>query len=117
MSENKEELHNEKLNAALMCYTFVQKEKDLDDNLQELHDFLRVSGFGQININDLQEKINKIKKEEKKVIHNQRVIAELFTEDKKTSIYRFGSDFCPNCYMFKNYKKECPYCNYLEMTI
>ena len=117
MSKNKDELHDGKLHAALMCYTFAQKGKELQDNIQDLQEFLMVSGFGPANINDLHEKINQIKKEEKKIIHKQRLMANLFTEDKKVCIYRFGSDFCPSCHMFKNYEKECPYCNYLEMTI
>jgi len=106
---------NEKLRAALLCYTFSQK--DVNENLQELQEFLLTSGIGPINIDDLRKKIDTIKKEEKKIKHRQNLMAKLFTQDKKVRTYQFGSDFCPKCNMFKNYEKECPYCKYLEITV
>lgn len=106
---------DKKLRAALLCYTFAQK--DVNENLQELQQFLLTSGIGPIDINDLRGKIDLIKKEEKKIKHSQNLMAKLFTQDKKVRLYRFGSDFCPKCHMFKNYEKECPYCKYLEMTL
>lgn len=108
--------HDEKLRAALLCYTFAQKD-DLNENLEDLQKFLLVYGAGPVNINDLREKIDLIKKEEEKIKHRQSLMAKLFTPDKKVRGYQFASDFCPKCNMFKNYEKECPYCKYLEMTI
>ena len=43
--------------------------------------------------------------------------ANLFTKNGKVRKYRFGSDFCEKCGMFKNYEKECPYCSHHEITI
>ncbi len=31
--------------------------------------------------------------------------------------YRHGSEFCPRCARHKDYRKECPQCGHLEMTI
>ena len=106
---------NEKLRTALLCYTFAQK--DTNENLKDLQDFLLITGIGPVHIEELLKKINLIKEQEKKIIHKQNLKAKLFTQDKKIRSFRFGSDFCPNCHMFKNYEKECPYCKYLEMTI
>ena len=44
-----------------------------------------------------------------------KIKTTLFTKDKKLRKYRFGSDFCPNCTRFKNYEKECPFCDFHEM--
>jgi len=108
-------IDNEKFRATLLCYTFVQK--NVNENLQELQKFLLTSGLGPIDINYLREKIDLLKKEEKKIKYEQNLKAKLFTQDNKVRTYRFGSDFCPRCHMFKNYEKECPYCKYLEITI
>lgn len=113
LSKDKDE--NEKLRAALLSYTFAQKHSET--YLQKLQEFLSRSDMKTIKINDLKEKIDLIKNEEERIKDEQELIAELFTEDKTVRAYRFGSDFCPKCHMFKNYEKECPFCNYLEMTI
>ncbi len=112
---NKTQVYNEKLRATLLSYTFAQD--DLNENLIELQTYLRENGLGIININELKEKVSHIKKEEKKLEYNQNKIAKLFTSSKQVRRYQFGSSFCPNCHMFKNYEKECPYCKYLEITI
>ncbi len=41
--------------------------------------------------------------------------AELFTGKDEPRRYRYGSAFCPQCGMYKNYSKECPYCSFHEM--
>ena len=112
---SKSQIDNEKLRASLLSYTFAQE--DLDENLSELQAFLRETGIGTININELKEKVNRIKKEEEKLKSDQRRMAKLFTMSKQVRQYQYGSSSCPNCHMFKNYEKECPYCKYLEMTI
>ena len=109
------QIDNEKLRASLLSYTFAQE--NLDENLSELQAFLKVTGMGTLNINELKEKVNFIKKEEEKLKLDQKRMAKLFTRGKQVRSYQFGSSFCPNCHMFKNYEKECPYCKYLEMTL
>lgn len=106
---------DEKLRASLLSYTFAQE--NLDEDLSELQIFLRKSEIGIININELKEKVNHIKKEKEKLKDDQKRMAKLFTRSKQIRRYQFGSSICPNCHMFKNYEKECPYCKYLEMTI
>ena len=112
---SKAQIDNEKLRTSLLSYTFAQE--NLDENLSELQAFLRETGIGTININELKEKVNRIKKEEEKLKNDQKRMAKLFTRSKQVRRYQYGSSSCPNCHMFKNYEKECPYCKYLEMTI
>ena len=108
-------MDNEKLRAFLLSYTFTQE--NLDENLRLLQTFLLENGLGPIDINELKGKVVCIKKEEEKLKHDQMKMAKLFTRSKQVRKYQFGSSFCPNCHMYKNYEKECPYCKYLEMTI
>ena len=108
-------LNDEKLRSSLLSYTFAQENSH--ENLNELQEFLRVSGIGTIDINDLRKKVDRIKEEKRKIKQDQERMAKLFVRDKKVRVYRYGSDFCPKCHMFKNYKKECPYCKYLEITM
>ena len=112
---SKSQMYIEKLRASILSYTFAQE--DSDKNLNEFQTFLRESGIKIININELKEKIDCIKKEEEKLKNDKKQLANLFTRSKQVRKYQFGSSFCPNCHMFKNYEKECPYCKYLEMTI
>jgi hypothetical protein len=112
---SKAQVDDEKLHASLISYMFVQE--DLDENLSELQAFLRETGIGTINIYELKEKVSNIKKREEKLKHDKKIIAKLFTRSKQIRRYQFGSSFCPNCHMFKNYEKECPYCKYLEMSM
>jgi len=112
---SKSQIDNGKLRAFLLSYTFVRE--DLDENLRELQTFLIETGLGPININELKEKADRIKKEEEKLKHDQIRMAKLFTRSKQVRKYQYGSSSCPNCHMYKNYEKECPYCKYLEMTI
>jgi len=112
---SKSQASNEKLRASLLSYTFSQE--NLDENLNELQTFLVAAGLGPTDINELKEKVYRIKKEEEKLKDDQKRKAKLFTRSKQVRRYQFGSSFCPNCHMFKNYEKECPYCKYLEMTI
>ena len=112
---SKAQIDNEKLRASLLSYTFAQDE--LDENLNELQTFLTETGIGIVDINELQEKLNRIKIEEEKLKSDQKRMAKLFTRSKQVRKYQYGSSSCPNCHMFKNYEKECPYCKYLEITI
>ena len=109
-------LSDERLRSLLLSYTFAQGD-DLHKNINDLQEFLQASGLGMLDVDELREKVDLIKEEEKKIKHDQETMANLFTENKKVRTYRFGSSFCPKCNMFKNYEKECPYCKYLEMTI
>jgi len=104
----------DRLQSSLLSYSFAQE--DISEKLPELQIFLRESGVGIVDINELKDRVNQIKKEEKNVKQDQQRKADLFTRSKKIRKYQFGSSFCPNCHMYKNYEKECPYCKYLEMT-
>lgn len=42
---------------------------------------------------------------------------ELFAPDLDPGSPKLGSSFCPECGMFKRFRKECPYCGHHEMTV
>ena len=89
---------------------------DPDSHLKDLNNFIletRNINFGEKN---LRKYVDIIKHEIQASIKKIKTKAKLFTKDKKVRKYRFGSDFCPNCTRFKNYEKECPYCNFHEIT-
>ena len=89
---------------------------DPNAHLKELDNYIletRNINFGEEN---LKKYIELIKHEIQVSRKKKKVKANLFTKDKKVRKYRFGSDFCPNCNRFKNYEKECPYCNFHEIT-
>lgn len=108
-------LKEKKLNSLLSSY-YLAREEEPFDNLRDLQQFLRISEKKIIDIKELQEKVEQLKKEEEEMIKKEKMIAKLFTNQNELRPYRFASTFCPNCKMFKNYKKECPYCTFLEMT-
>ena len=112
---SKSQIDNEKLRAILLSYTFTND--NIDENLRLLQKFLMENGLCPIDINELKENVVLIKKEEEKLKNNKERISKLFTRSKQVRKYQFGAGFCPNCHMFKNYEKECPYCTYLEITI
>jgi len=111
---SKTQVDSKKLRASLLSYTFVHE--NLEEDMIEFQTFLKESEIGDIEITELKEKLNRIKKEEEKLKYDQKRIANLFTQSKQVRKYQLGSSFCPSCHMFKNYEKECPYCKYLEMT-
>ena len=41
----------------------------------------------------------------------------LFSGEGGAPNFKLGSSFCEQCGMFKNYRKECPYCGYHEVTL
>ena len=41
----------------------------------------------------------------------------LFSGEQGAPNFKLGSSFCEQCGMFKNYRKECPYCGFHEVTL
>lgn len=98
---------------ALVSYVLAQE--DLDSRLEELRCFLRTKKV-DIDIETLRKEVYKVKKNVEHPKKMTELTAKLFNKDGEVREYRFGSDFCPECRLFKNYEKECPYCGHLEMT-
>lgn len=113
MSKN---LKDKKFKSHLSSYFLAQEENDPFENLRALQHFLRMHDDQIVHIKELQDKVDVLQKEKKTMKEKEKMMAKLFTSDNNLRSYRFASAFCPNCEMFKNYKKECPFCKFLEMT-
>ncbi len=97
-----------------MLVSYVLAQEDPDARLEELRFFLKTKGI-DIDTPTLGKQVHKVKKS---IEHPKKMVelkAKLFNKEGTIRKYRFGSDFCPKCRMFKNYEKECPYCGHLEM--
>jgi hypothetical protein len=90
--------------------------KDLDSGLNDLGLYIVQTKNFELGIENLKEYVYTVKSEIEANRKKNKAKAELFTKNKKVRKYRFGSDFCPNCYRFKNYSKECPFCSYHEFS-
>ena len=101
------------IEGALVSYVLAQEE--LDSRLEEFRHFLRTKNV-DIDIGTLRKEIHRVKKNIDQPKKMRELTAKLFNKDEEVREYRFGSDFCPECRLFKNYEKECPYCGHLEMT-
>jgi len=102
------------LRRAINSYLLAQD--DPAENLELLQKYLRKKGIGEVSKKVLKKEINsqlKRKKEKKKL---EKIEAKLFKKEEKEKKFRYGSAFCSNCRMYKDYQKECPYCGDLELT-
>ena len=84
--------------------------------IKELNNYIIETRNIDFGVENLKKYVEIVKHEIEKSRKNKKMKANLFTKDKRIRKYRFGSDFCPNCTRFKNYEKECPYCNFHEIT-
>lgn len=97
--------------------SFVSVQEDITDHdIQNLTDFVNQQTVGDFTSDQIRERVEDIKDQDQMVQMKRQQVAELFAPDHLVRPIRFGSPFCPNCHMFKNYDKECPYCQYLEIT-
>lgn len=97
-------------------YIIAQDDPIDNQKLRSLQLYLYQRGIGYIETKDL---VKEIKKQQKKMKRNKRlrrIENELFKKGEEKKKYRYGSSFCPNCSMYKDYEKECPYCGKLELT-
>lgn len=114
----KSKVQNEErvLFGAIMSYVHAGGTEKNRKRLKKLQSYLKDMGF-DIDLKSLALEVSyaRAKMGHKKAL--DRTEAELFTPEGKPRRYRYASAFCPNCGMFKNYEKECPYCTYHEMTL
>jgi hypothetical protein len=109
-----EDLQN-RLQSILISY--VNAHETEEGNIEELRSYIRSKGLGELPVEDLRKRVAMIREIRQASVYQSQQLADLFTPEHQLRVYQFGSPFCPNCHLFKNYEKECPYCSYLELTL
>lgn len=94
----------------------LSNSKDLDERLEELKTFIEQTQNISLDLTSLRNYVYKMKEHIAYPNKLRRSEAKLFSKDRKVRRYKFGSDFCPSCGIFKNYEKECHRCGFHEMT-
>ncbi|MEF8873335.1 MAG: hypothetical protein V5A88_01545 [Candidatus Thermoplasmatota archaeon] len=105
-----------KLRRIINSYILAQEDPYDERKLKLLQKYLHSKKIGDINIKVLKRYIKRrlaVKKQNKRL---KKMENELFTKDEGSKNIKYGSGFCPKCGMYKDYQKECPYCNKLELT-
>lgn len=106
------------LKRIINSYILAQDDPMDKEKLRSLRLYLNQRGIERIRMKYLVKKIKEQKEKKKKKKRLREMETELFKKDeetKETKKYRYGSSFCPNCNMYKDYQKECPYCGKLEL--
>lgn len=104
------------LNRIINSYVIAQEDPIDNAKLRKLQIYIYQRGLGRVETKYL---VNQIKKQQEKMKRGEelrKMETDLFKKDDETKKYRYGSSFCPNCSMYKDYEKECPYCGELELT-
>ena len=116
MAKKKQELNGvqKALYGTLLSYVKAGGTESDTKKLKMLQRYLSEMGFStdldalKFDIADIRSKLDGSR-------FNEEQEAALFTKGKKPRRYKYGSAFCPSCGMYKNYDKECPYCEFHEM--
>jgi len=95
--------------------SYIIAQDDPLENVDELYEYIKKKKISKIKRSSLEELIkNRVKKERKEDL--SKLETKLFTKRDEPKKNRYGSAFCDNCYMYKDYEKECPYCGKIEFT-
>ncbi|MEF8832683.1 MAG: hypothetical protein V5A66_04085 [Candidatus Thermoplasmatota archaeon] len=96
--------------------SYILAQEDPAENLELLQKYLKKKGIGDFSTKVLKKEIqSQIKKRgEKKKL--EKMETKLFKKKEEKKKFHYGSAFCGNCGMYKDYQKECPYCGDLEIT-
>jgi len=86
-------------------------------SLKLLQAYLQDNHHVNISLKDLDGRVSREKKGAKTETVLKEIDSILFSPTGKTTGLKLGSAFCTSCGMFKNYRKECPYCGHHEMTV
>ncbi len=88
-------------------------------HLGELHDYARRSGLPDLPREELDRAVQRHWSALEGAAEKVRREAALFNADRtpRPVRYRHGSGFCPACWIYKDYRKECPSCGHLELTL
>ena len=108
------EKHRVNLDTIVLSYAMVNKTPR--KNLKDLHFYLLSEGVADISLKRLRAMVNNTLTNIRMDKIKPSLMSKLFTDDGKLRRYRFASDYCPKCGVFKNYHKECGFCGYHEMS-
>lgn len=104
-----------KIQSIIESYLMVHKEEPYED-LKLLQKYLKKKNIGKVKLKKLKKLVDESLEDGKKREQLEKMEARLFTNKKKPRDYKYGKAFCENCNMYKDYKKECPYCGTIEYT-
>ncbi len=84
-------------------------------NLAKLSIYIKSELGKDISLPELRENVDRIKTIDRHQTTQRKAFNRLFSPEDKERTYKYGSAFCPECGMYKDYAKECSYCQYHEM--
>lgn len=102
------------LETIVLSYALVNNAPE--KNIKDLHFYLVSEGLADISLGKLRAMVMKAVTNVRMDMIEPALKAKLFTKDGKIRPYKFGSDFCPECGVFKNYHKECTFCGHHELS-
>ncbi len=111
----KRKVRSKSIKRVINSYILAQEEPL--DKLRLLQRYLQKKGIADISLKELKTEVKRQMAKDRKDENLSRMEAKLFTRSGESREYKYGSAFCGNCNMYKDYKKECPYCGDLEMTL
>lgn len=107
---------SKKLKRIINSYILAQDEPHDEQKLRLLQRYLYTKNIGKVDLDVLKKYIERRLKTKERNKKLKKMETKLFKKDEEAKKIRYGSGFCPNCGMYKDYQKECPYCNKLELT-
>lgn len=109
-------IRSRRLKRIINSYILAQDEPIQEKKLNLLQRYLHQKGIGNVTIKVLKKKIKDQQDHMERDKRLNKMENALFKKEEETKNYRYGSAFCPNCSMYKDHEKECPYCGKLELT-
>ncbi len=107
----------ERIRMIIRSFAISHKDGYDDRSLALLKAYLHDKKNFDLDKKGLKEEVTR----EAKGIKTEAVLREidsiLFSTKEEAAMIKLGSPFCRDCGMFKNHRKECPYCGYHEMTV
>ena len=96
--------------------SYVIAQEDPLERIEDLQIYLKKKNIATLKKSSLEKIIkSRMKKEEDDEL--TELETRLFTKREKPRKHKYGSAFCDNCHMYKDYEKECPYCGKIEFTL
>lgn len=102
---------------AVREFTYAHKDGYRKEDLEALRLYIRDLYGESISIEGLSALVEQARIEFKARAVNEDMESILFSPDRPVPKFKLGSAFCSKCSRFKNYKKECPFCGYHEITV
>ena len=102
---------------AIREFTFAHKDGHDRKDLEALQIYLKDLYGTRVTVEGLHALVLQAKEEAKNKAVADEMESILFSTDRPIPKFKLGAPFCQKCARFKNYKKECPFCGYHEMTV